>query len=71
MHEEGVSNNTIQSIKDYGVMSQVQKGWNVNNAFKGEGLQTNIGLGQGRAREIFNSKIIGFKKVGVSNFESV
>lgn len=61
----GVSNNTAQSIKDYGVMQQVQKGWNVNNAFfKGEGLQTNIGLGQGKAREIFNSNIIGFEKVG-------
>ncbi len=65
LREIGVSNNSAQSIKDYGEMPQVQSGWNVNNAFfKGEGLQTNIGLGQGYAREIFNSNIISFKKVG-------
>lgn len=65
LKEIGVSNNTAQSVRDYGVMSKVECGWNVNNAFfKGEGLQTNIGLGQGRAREIFNNNIISFEKIG-------
>ncbi len=65
LKEIGVSNNTIQSIKDYGILPQVQSGWNINNAFfKGEGLQTNIGLGQGKAREIFNSNILNFEVVG-------
>ena len=36
-----------------------------NNAFfKGEGTQTNIGLGKGKALEIFNSNIIYFKRTG-------
>ena len=65
LKEIGVSNNTPQSIKDYGVLPEVQSGWSSNNAFfKGEGKQTNIGLGQGKAREIFNSNIINFWKIG-------
>ena len=36
-----------------------------NNAFfKGEGTQTNFGLGKGKALEIFNSNIINFKRTG-------
>ena len=36
-----------------------------NNAFfKGEGTQTNIGLGKGKALEIFNSNIINFRRTG-------
>ena len=63
--EIGVGNNTSQSIRDYGVLPQVKSGWNVNNAFfKGEGLQTNIGLGKGKALEIFNSNIVNFSVVG-------
>ncbi|MBQ3782115.1 MAG: hypothetical protein II838_01570 [Lachnospiraceae bacterium] len=63
--EIGVGNNSAQAIKDYGTLPQVSKGWNENFAFfKGEGTQTNIGLGQGKALEIFNSNIISFKKVG-------
>ena len=63
--EIGVGNNTNQSIKDYGILPQVKSGWNINNAFfKGEGLQTNIGLGKGRALEIFNSNIVKFNPVG-------
>lgn len=59
----GVSNNSAQSIKDFGMMPKVGSGWNVNNVyFKGEGLQTNIGLGQGKGLEIFNSNIIGYTK---------
>lgn len=60
--EIGVGNNSAQAIKDYGTLPQVSKGWNENFAFfKGEGTQTNIGLGQGKALEIFNSNIISFK----------
>ncbi len=63
--EIGVGNNSDQAIKDYGILPQVAKGWTQNNAFfKGEGSQTNIGLGQGKALEIFNSNIVNFKKVG-------
>ncbi len=63
--EIGVGNNTNQSIKDYGILPRVKGGWNINNAFfKGEGLQTNIGLGKGRALEIFNSNIVKFNAVG-------
>ena len=54
-----------QAIRDYGVLPQVSKGWTENNAFfKGEGTQTNIGLGKGKALEIFNSNIINFKRTG-------
>ena len=63
--EIGVENNSVQATKDYGILPQVYKGWNEISAFfKGEGTQTNIGLGQGKALEIFNSNIISFKKVG-------
>lgn len=61
----GVGNNVDQAIRDYGVLPQVSKGWTENNAlFKGEGTQTNIGLGKGKALEIFNSNIINFKRTG-------
>ena len=61
----GVGNNADQAIRDYGVLPQVSKGWTENNAFfKGEGTQTNIGLGKGKALEIFNSNIINFKRTG-------
>ena len=49
---------------DYGIMPDVQKEWGENYAFfKGEGKQTNIGLGQGAALEIFNENIIGFEEI--------
>lgn len=39
-------------------MPMVSKGWKSNNAFfKGEGNQINIGLGNGKALDIFNSGI--------------
>ena len=61
----GVGNNVDQAIRDYGVLPQVSKGWTENNAFfKGEGTQTNFGLGKGKALEIFNSNIINFKRTG-------
>ncbi len=46
-------------------MPACPKGWGTDYAyFKGEGEQTNIGLGQGRAREIFNQNLIGFERGG-------
>lgn len=43
LFEIGVGNNSKQSIKDYGILPKVKKGWNINNAyFKGERSQTNI-----------------------------
>ena len=63
--EIGVSNNTSQSIRDFGRLPQVQSGWNINNVFfKGEGTQTNIGLGQGRGLEIFNRNLIEYIEAG-------
>lgn len=60
-----MSNNTNQSIRVFGKLPQVQSGWNLNNAFfKGEGTQTNIGLGQGGGLEIFNRNLIDFMKTG-------
>lgn len=63
--EIGVGNNSGQAVKDFGTLPPVTKGWGEDSAFfKGEGTQTNIGLGKGKALEIFNSNIIGFKEVG-------
>ena len=46
-------------------MPTVSKGWTSNNAlFKGEGDQFNIGLGKGKALDIFNSNIVEYKVVG-------
>ncbi|MBD78742.1 MAG: hypothetical protein CL840_07470 [Crocinitomicaceae bacterium] len=66
---------TISQLEGIGVrnaasghpMSQlplVSKGWKSTNAFfKVEGTQLNIGLGNGKALDIFNSGIKSFKKV--------
>ncbi len=50
-------------------MSEVEKGWTRNNAlFKTEGgdyglTQINIGLGKGKALNIFNGNISAFKVI--------
>jgi hypothetical protein len=45
-------------------MPVVSKGWTSSNAFfKAEGAQINIGLGQGKALNTFNSNIQGFSPV--------
>lgn len=67
LRDIGVSNNTTQSVMDYGLMPDVKNAtdWTTNNAFfKGEGVQTNIGLGKGKALEIFNSNIVGYNAIG-------
>lgn len=61
----GVGNNSSQAVADYGVLPEVSSGWPERSAFfKGEGSQTNIGLGQGPALEIFNQSIIDFEVIG-------
>ena len=61
----GVSDNSRQVVRNYGPMPECFKGWSTEHAyFKGERGQTNIGLGQGKALEIFNTNLIRFQKVG-------
>ncbi|MBQ4233234.1 MAG: hypothetical protein II699_08130, partial [Lachnospiraceae bacterium] len=65
LYNIGVSNNTSQVIADYGQMPNVSSGWTSNCAFfKGEGEQTNIGLGRGTALDIFNNNICSYSVVG-------
>ena len=50
--------------KQYGDLPNVFEGWNANSAyFKGERGQVNIGLGQGKALDIFNNNIQGYKVI--------
>jgi hypothetical protein len=47
-------------------MPQARRGWGARNAlFKVEGKQTNIGLGTGRALDLFNDSIRGYEVIGV------
>ncbi|WP_374581707.1 hypothetical protein [Pseudoduganella sp.] len=60
----GVRDASALSKSLYGEMPVVSKGWSSSNAFfKAEGSQINIGLGQGRALDTFNSNIQGFSAV--------
>ena len=66
LEQIGVSNgNRAPKIREfYPDMPYVSKGWAENNAqFKWETNQINIGLGRGKALEIFNSNISSFRKV--------
>ena len=61
----GVKANTPFTNRKYYNMPNVEGGWNNNNAyFKYEDLQVNIGLGKGKALDIFNNNIINFRKLG-------
>lgn len=43
-------------------LSPVKRGWGKRGAqFKPEGDQVNIGLGKGKALEIFNDNVVGFE----------
>nr|WP_319396639.1 hypothetical protein [uncultured Desulfobacter sp.] len=54
----GVRDGSKIARQQVGDLPTVSKGWNTNNAFfKGEGNQVNIGLGEGKALEIFNNNI--------------
>lgn len=71
---------TTQALRDIGVrahgkkseallpdLPQVKKGWARSKAlFKPEGDQINIGLGKGRALDVFNQGIRGFEILGVN-----
>ncbi|MHC1748012.1 MAG: RHS repeat-associated core domain-containing protein [Cellulosilyticaceae bacterium] len=72
LEEIGVRNGSSISAEIYPNMPKVSKGWNQNKAFfKGEGIsgnmsigepQINIGLGKGKALDIFNDNIINFER---------
>jgi hypothetical protein len=58
----GVTDHSALVRQQLGELPQVSKGWTANNAFlKGEGTQVNIGLGRGKALEIFNQNISGYE----------
>ena len=64
----GVRNDSEEKrMLNFSKMDRVKKGWTTNNAlFKTEGgnyniEQVNIGLGKGKALEIFNENIINFE----------
>lgn len=60
----GVRDDSIQTRTTDGNLPPVKKGWTQENAFfKGEGEQTNIGLGRGKALDNFNNNITGFRRV--------
>ncbi|MBH1932685.1 RHS repeat-associated core domain-containing protein, partial [Serratia rubidaea] len=60
----GVKDSSILTKNTYPSMSDVTKGWKENNAFfKAEGDQINIGLGRGKALEIFNKGIEKFERL--------
>jgi hypothetical protein len=67
---------TLDKLKSIGVrdpahpmtaglnLPSIGKGWKANNAFfKQEAGQVNIGLGQGKALQTFNSNILNFKQI--------
>ncbi|WP_437676273.1 DUF6531 domain-containing protein [Sorangium sp. So ce131] len=57
----GVRDVSALTRAEYPDMPAVGKGWTADNAFfKGEGRQINIGLGRGRALEVFNDHIEDF-----------
>ena len=72
LEEIGVRNGSSIVAEKYPNMPKVSKGWNQNNTFfKGEGIsgnksigdpQINIGLGKGKALDIFNDNIINFER---------
>jgi hypothetical protein len=60
----GVRNASSLTEAAYGSMPLVEKGWAGENAFfKAEGGQINIGLGNGKALDTFNSYIKAFSEV--------
>jgi hypothetical protein len=62
----GTSDGSADVIKKFGEMPRNSQGWiNSKSYFKKEGAQVNIGLGKGKALEIFNENINGFELVKV------
>ena len=60
----GVKDSSILTRVTYPEMPDVGKGWKLNNAFfKAEGEQINIGLGRGKALDLFNEGIYKFERL--------
>jgi len=60
----GVRDTSRLTATTYPNMPVGGKGWGATNArFKGEGQQINIGLGTGKALDMFNDNIVGIKRV--------
>jgi hypothetical protein len=61
---EGIGVRNAANGHPYGNLPLVDKGWKANNAFfKVEGNQVNIGLGNGKALNVFNSNIKNIKQI--------
>ncbi len=62
----GVRDTSNLTSVAYGGMPIATKGWKSENAFfKAEGKQINIGLGDGKALEVFNDSIMSYKALPV------
>jgi RHS repeat-associated protein len=60
----GVRDTSKITASEVGELPTVSKGWTANNAyFKGEGDQINIGLGKGKALDLFNDNIESFSPI--------
>jgi len=60
----GVRDSALLTTERYAEMPLVEKGWKeVSAFFKAEGDQINIGLGNGKALEIFNEGIVKFTRL--------
>lgn len=60
----GVRDTSKLTLKEYSDLPLVYKGWSSTNSyFKKEGNQINIGLGNGRALDIFNENVLQYKAV--------
>ena len=63
----GVRSHGAKSAALLSDLPQVKSGWGKNKAlFKPEGDQINIGLGKGKALDVFNDSIKGFEVLGVN-----
>lgn len=62
LQDVGVRDSSVLSKSVHKNMPSVTKGWKTGNAFfKSEGNQVNIGLGNGKALDIFNNNIQSYK----------
>jgi RHS repeat-associated protein len=63
----GVRAHGQSNAKLFPDLPDVRRGWGNRSAlFKKEGDQVNIGLGKGKALDVFNDSIVGFETVGFS-----
>ncbi|MDC9605960.1 hypothetical protein [Xenorhabdus griffiniae] len=58
LEQIGVRDTSKITMKEYPDVPVISKGWNKYNAyFKAEGEQINVGLGKGKALDVFNENI--------------